>query len=103
MKYNIICIVKALLQTKYPREYKDEWIANSSFGDMYFKRYQDRRRWVYTDDKGIVNYKPGDLMPLIENGKKVAYYKVIGYRRKEETLPGWNDGRHYNLKLYAVA
>ena len=100
----MIGIIKAFFNKKYPKDLKDEWIACNVLGDSYFKTlHPGARRWKYhTDKDGYIDYKLGQLIPLIENGKEVAYYKIIGWRVEGFDRAGWDDGRKYHLKLHSI-
>jgi hypothetical protein len=83
---------------KFPHELKDIWFA---WNGIYSKQPE---KWKYlvpywdTDGK-YIDYKVGDIVPMLKDGDVVAYYKIVNIHKKSwvSDLASWDDGRDYDL------
>lgn len=100
----MIAQIKAMFQKKFPRVLSDEWLACSAMGEKYCREHNSLFfKYFENGDKGsYVNYSVGDLIPVLEDGREVAHYKVMDYKKEGGDLAMWDDGRKYELRLHSI-
>lgn len=94
--------LKLLFDKKFPKRLNKEWIAFSAMGEEYVRKHGGLFFKYFGDDHFAIRYKAGDLIPVLENGKEVAYYRVLDFKKEGGDLAGWDDGRKYNLRLHSI-
>lgn len=81
-----------------------EWFAYNAIPEKMRKPDETHFLVPYWDKDGkYIDYKVGDIVPMMWVGKYIAHYKITEIVRPYGDYAMWDDGRKYDLIFHHLS